>query len=323
MVRRDTQAGASRTPSRWLPRLASRIVLALLFGLGLGARGAGAMEVAVLLSAPEARGQRFVHALDAALAPGVHRLEVAGLAGGEADAALLGRADVVLAVGYAAAQRALQESSRPVFAVLVGLRDLERLKQEHPQRGLGAVVLDQPLERYLRLVRAVLPEAKRVGVLLGPDSTAQLQGQRLEVAPGQLQMDVQEVRQAADLVPALDHLLYAGDALLPLPDGLVSGPAAARTILLTSYRHRRPVFAHSAAYVTAGALAAVFSTPEQVAADVADLLATMKEPAGLMGKAYPPRRFDVAVNRAVARALGLVVADERVLRERIAKRGTQ
>jgi len=164
-----------------------------------------------------------------------------------------------------------------------------------------------------------LPEAKRVGVLLGPDSTAQMQGLRLEAVPGQLQMDVHEVRQAADLVPALDHLLFAGDALLPLPDGLVSGPAAARTILLTSYRHRRPVFAHSAAYVTAGALAAVFSTPEHIAVDVADLLAATSEPASLVRKVHSPRRFDVAVNRAVARALGLVVADEQVLRERVAQ----
>lgn len=315
------QAAVSRTLSRWLPRVALRIMLVLL--LGLGAHTAGAMEVAVLLSEPEGRGQRFVDALDAALAPGIHRLASAGLADGDIDAALLGRADVVLAVGQSAAKRALQESSRPVLAVLVGLRDVERLSREHPGRSLGAVVLDQPLERYLRLVRAVLPEAKRVGVLLGPDSTAQMQGLRLEAAPGQLQMDVHEVRQAADLVPALDHLLFAGDALLPLPDGLVSGPAAARTILLTSYRHRRPVFAHSAAYVTAGALAAVFSTPEHIAVDVADLLAATSEPASLVRKVHSPRRFDVAVNRAVARALGLVVADEQVLRERVAQGARQ
>jgi putative ABC transport system substrate-binding protein len=32
-----------------------------------------------------------------------------------------------------------------------------------------------------------------------------------------------------------------------------------------------------------------------------------------------PRRFEVAVNRAVARALGLAVANEQVLRERVAQ----
>lgn len=302
-------------------RVAAALAMLLLPVLGLSV--AHAMEVAVLVSEPGGRGQRFVEALDAALAPGVHRLAGAGLAGGEADTALLGRADLVLAVGHAAAERALRDSSRPVLAVLVGLRDLDRLKRAHPARDLGAVVLDQPLERHLRLVRAVLPDAKRVGVLLGPDSVVQLPGLQHAADALRLQADVHEVREVADLVPALDHLLFAGDALLPLPDGLVSGPAAARTILLTSYRHRRPVFAHSAAYVTAGALAAVFSTPEHVAVDVADLLAAAKEPAALVRKIHSPRRFDVAVNRAVARALGLVVADEQVLRERIADGGAQ
>lgn len=299
------------------------VVIAMFAWLpGLGVSAAQAMEVAVLLSEAEGRGQRFVEALDAALAPGVHRLLPAGVAGGDADAALLERADLVLAVGHAAAERALRESARPVLAVLVAQRDVDRLNRAHPERGLGALVLDQPLERHLRLVRAVLPDAKRVGVLLGPDSVTQLPSLNRAAAALQFQADVHEARQAADLVPALDHLLFAGDALLPLPDGLVSGPAAARTILLTSYRHRRPVFAHSAAYVTAGALAAVFSTPEHVAVDVADLLAGATEPSGLVRRIHSPRRFDVAVNRAVARALGLVVADEPALRERIAG-GTQ
>ncbi|WP_245538461.1 ABC transporter substrate-binding protein [Thauera phenylacetica] len=299
------------------------VVIAMFASLsGLGVSAAQAMEVAVLLSEAEGRGQRFVEALDAALAPGVHRLLPAGVAGGDADAALLERADLVLAVGHAAAERALRESARPVLAVLVALRDVDRLNRAHPERGLGALVLDQPLERHLRLVRAVLPDARRIGVLLGPDSVTQLPSLNRAAAALQFQADVHEARQAADLVPALDHLLFASDALLPLPDGLVSGPAAARTILLTSYRHRRPVFAHSAAYVTAGALAAVFSTPEHVAVDVADLLAGATEPSGLVRRIHSPRRFDVAVNRAVARALGLVVADEPALRERIAG-GTQ
>jgi putative tryptophan/tyrosine transport system substrate-binding protein len=321
MVKQGMRARASRLLADGL-RVA--VVIAMFAWLpGLGVSAAQAMEVAVLLSEAEGRGQRFVEALDAALAPGVHRLLAAGVAGGDADAALLERADLVLAVGHAAAERALRESARPVLAVLVALRDVDRLNRAHPERGLGALVLDQPLERHLRLVRAVLPDAKRIGVLLGPDSVTQLPSLNRAAAALQFQADVHEARQAADLVPALDHLLFAGDALLPLPDGLVSGPAAARTILLTSYRHRRPVFAHSAAYVTAGALAAVFSTPEHVAVDVADLLAGATEPSGLVRRIHSPRRFDVAVNRAVARALGLVVADEPALRERIANGGAQ
>lgn len=82
------------------------------------------------------------------------------------------------------------------------------------------------------------------------------------------------------------------------------------------------MFAHSAAYVTASALAAVFSTPEHVAVDVADLLAGATEPSGLVRRIHSPRRFDVAVNSRGGARAGVVVADEPALRERIAG-GTQ
>jgi len=49
---------------------------------------------------------------------------------------------------------------------------------------------------------------------------------------------------------------------------------------------------------------------------LADLLAGATEPSGLVRRIHSPRRFDVAVNRAVAHPLGLVVADEPALRER-------
>jgi ABC-type uncharacterized transport system substrate-binding protein len=102
----------------------------------------------------------------------------------------------------------------------------------------------------------------------------------------------------------------------------VSSPGAARTILLTSYRYRRPIFAFSSAYVSAGALAAVFSSAEHIASDIADLLGSESVRAGdvapLLSVLRFPERFDVAVNRTVARALGIVVPEEDVLRERVA-----
>jgi ABC-type uncharacterized transport system substrate-binding protein len=109
-------------------------------------------------------------------------------------------------------------------------------------------------------------------------------------------------------------VLRGSDAFIAIPDPLLSRPSSARTILLTSYRFQKPVIAFSRAYVEAGALAAVFSTPESVAADVASWLdagsgKTLKLP-GLRG----PASFEIAVNRQVARALGIRVPDDDELR---------
>ena len=91
-------------------------------------------------------------------------------------------------------------------------------------------------------------------------------------------------------------------------------------MLLTSYRVQRPLFAYSRAWVEAGALAAVFSTPATAIRDLLDWLD------GLDGledvRRLPPpsraRHFDLAVNTRVARALNLSVPDEDALRAAVA-----
>ena len=98
----------------------------------------------------------------------------------------------------------------------------------------------------------------------------------------------------------------------------MSSPSAARSILLTSYRFQKPIVAFSRAYVDAGALAAIFTTPEQVAADLIAWLRLQKDESVQLPPPRGPASFDIAVNRQVARALGLSVADDAELLRLIA-----
>ena len=72
-----------------------------------------------------------------------------------------------------------------------------------------------------------------------------------------------------------------------------------------SYRYNKPVIAYSKKYVDAGALAAVFSSPDNVAATVATTIAKQlqqdipKATAGTDHNQY----FSVALNRSVGRSL--------------------
>jgi ABC-type uncharacterized transport system substrate-binding protein len=234
----------------------------------------------------------------------------------------LSSAGLVLTTGALAAEIALRDTDRPVLMVLVGIREVQRLQAAYPARSVGAVVLDQPPERHMRLIRAILPEEARIGVLMGPESRFQEQAILRAAEDVGVVVELADIEDPKELVGALQAVLDKAGALLPLPDGLVSSPGAARTILLTSYRYRRPIFAFSSAYVSAGALAAVFSSAEHIASDIADLLGSESVRAGdvapLLSVLRFPERFDVAVNRTVARALGIVVPEEDVLRERVA-----
>lgn len=308
-----------RRPARggqWL-RLALWVLLCASMLAGL-APAAQALEVAVVLSAPEGPQRAFAEALQLALRPGSHRLLPAGSSADGLDARVIEGADLVIAAGIPAAEAVLRAHRRPVLAVLLGAAPFAELKRRHPGAEVAALVLDQPVERQLRLIAAALPAARRLGVLIGPDSGELAPQLDAAAAATGLELTPARIERSAQLVRVLETLLPDSGALLALPDGELSKPAAARTILLTSYRFRRPIFAFSAAYVEAGALAAVFSTPEQVAHDLADWLHALRPGRPRLKGAMPPVRFSVAVNRQVARALNLTIPAERDLLERIA-----
>lgn len=307
---------------RWASGLRPIAVVLFMSALLLGSPCAQALEVALLLSENKSSEQQFAEAFRAALKPGLHRVVAAGTVREGFKPEAISSADVVLASGTLAVETALRDFDRPVLAVLVGLREVKRLQDSYPDRRLGAVVLDQPPARHMRLVRSILPAESRLGVLIGPDSRF-LETEVVRAASNEgLVVEFGEVTDPKALIGTLQALLESAGALLPLPDGVVSSPSAARAILLTSYRYKRPIFAFSSAYVTAGALAAVFSTPEHIGNDVADLFADSAARAGgvgaLVSEVRFPERFDVAVNRTVARALAIAVPEDEVLRERVA-----
>ena len=81
---------------------------------------------------------------------------------------------------------------------------------------------------------------------------------------------------------------------------------------MSSYRHRKPVVAFSKAFVSAGALAALYTTPAQLGRQTADIL--LASSSGLPPASYPTQ-FAVAINHDVAHALGLNIPDEATVRQ--------
>jgi putative tryptophan/tyrosine transport system substrate-binding protein len=186
-----------------------------------------------------------------------------------------------------------------------------------PARGrpISAAVLDQPLERQVALLKRALPQALRIGVLPGPQTRPQLD--RLESvvrAHGRQLVRAAPVDAPEQIYPALRDVLVGSDVLLALPESLIYHPGSLQNILLTTYRARVPLVAFSAAYVKAGALLAVYSTPAQVAEMAAEMAR-----AKLGGRSLPPvqspRSFAVAANPKVAASLGLQLDTADVIAE--------
>ncbi len=230
----------------------------------------------------------------------------------------------VVAVGIAAL-RGMQElfagdaTPPPLLAILVPRLAFERIADQARLRAgsLAAVFLDQPPARQLELIRLALPEVRNVGILVSGESSGHIPALEKAAKERGMQLVIAQVGQSG-LYSALQSLLPDVEVLLALPDPAVFNSESAANILTAAYRRQVPLAGFSPAYVKAGALLALYSTPAQMGARGGELLRQ-----ALPGKPLPPsqwpREYVVAVNQDVARSLGLAL-DELQLAEQLRQR---
>lgn len=229
------------------------------------------------------------------------------------------RADLIVAVGTEATRASLRRgSTTPLVATLLPRQAYERALADasgsRPRSAVTAVFLDQPISRQLAFARQLLPDRRRIGVLTGPETRASLPQLKHTAASHGFSIESEEVEGETTLVPALNQLLPRSDLLFAQPDSQVYRRDNIRAILLTSYRFQRPVIGFSQAMVTAGALAAIYSTPSQMARQVADLVKPLHPDSPSLPPPQPPATFAIAINANVAQALGLNIPDEPTIR---------
>ena len=96
--------------------------------------------------------------------------------------------------------------------------------------------------------------------------------------------------------------------LLTLPDPVVLNSKTVQSVLLTAYMRKIPVVSYSPAYVRAGALMAVNSSPAELGRHVAEKLVDLdSRNYWNLDKPEYPKYFSVALNERVARSLGIVI----------------
>lgn len=219
-------------------------------------------------------------------------------------------------------QQAMPELAKvPIMATLVPKTGYEVLAAKATGPS-SAVWLDQPLERYLALLRLAMPERQRLGVLFGPDSEAWKPALLKAAAAQGLSVHHATLHaQGDDLYAVLRTVLDEAQVLLALPDNQVFNPASLQNILIAAYRQRVPLVTYAPGHVKAGATLALYATPTQVAVQAAASLRNQ-----LAGRGWLPARgtdkFTVAVNAQVGRSLGLAMLEPEALMDALRRQET-
>jgi len=295
--------------ARWL--LQSILLLGWFVPVGYAADG---LRVLLVLSDSNALYQTFANTYRQNLPADIHLhlLQRAEDFDGQ-------QADLVVTVGVKAAERVAMKTTLPMLAVMIPSHSYAELLAKRPGNKLtSAIFIDQPWHRQVGFLRAVLPERRKIGVLYSADTRLEIPALRSELTDHGFMLIGSALGRDDDLFTRLEAVLAAGEVLLAVPDSAIYSSNNIRNILLSSYRRSIPLVGFSQSYVRAGALCAIFSTPEQLAAQASRTTASFAQTRKLPDAQYPAF-YDIAVNQEVARTLGLTIKPAELLRLQLEK----
>lgn len=300
---------------QWLRSL----LLGLAFGL-LGSVAQAQVKVVIVSSGSSAAYMEAVQELISQLVQGglspydIRRLTVPEWS---AQSVQQRQSRLYVALGtQATTALAASKVSAPVLAALLPRSSFERVLSSSGRKASAdftAIYLDQPLQRQLAMIRLALPQAKRLGVLWGPDSWSQAPALRSLADANGLTMSEAGLEGDFNVFPDLQQVINGSDVFLALADPQVFNSGSIQNILLTTFRAGVPVVAFSPAYVRAGALLALHVPPAQVGRQVGALVLSALRGQLLPEQPVESNDFEVSVNEHVARALNLSL-DAKALR---------
>ena len=227
------------------------------------------------------------------------------------------RAELIITLGIKAAEY-LEYSTKDIPVIHSYITEFQyRQHASHPHHY--AVLLDQPPQRYLAFIDALLGSGK-IAILSTENS--RLPDSALEPADTRTSGRVQQQLYASkdNLINAIRDLLMDNDVLLSLPDPQIYNQQSLKGILLTSYRQNKPVISYSPAHVKSGALAAIYASPQQIGDQVAGLVNKfLTDPDYRPEASYYASDFTITINQRVANSLQLDIPDIETLQKNLKK----
>jgi ABC-type uncharacterized transport system substrate-binding protein len=318
---------------KWLSVLSSKnvrgpcLLLCIFVGPVLAASPEKPTNIAFVISKASSAYQQVVSGAESNLLEQNNQYSFVSMVQGDhskIDRALQS-ADLIVTVGAGATEAVVGKApSQPVIAALITDSAFSAIVQKYYgsrdqalASGLSVICLDQPVKRSIKLSKLLVPSASNVGLMLGPASSSKLEEFGRHVTETGMEPILVSVNTRDNPIKTLEPIIKRSDVFIPVPDSRLINIATAKWILQLSYRHKVPVVAYSKAYLSAGALAAVYTSPENVAQQVFELIVKYENSEGSAGAAHMPAYFSVEFNTNVAEHLGIRLQDKQFYLDRL------
>ena len=228
--------------------------------------------------------------------------------------------DFIVTIGAIASETVMKSKPvQPVLSVLITDSAFNLLTKKYYGSNMqayaanvSAICLDQPFQRSIRLAKLILPEAKIAGVMTGPSSKKREDDFAQYVTDANMVPKMINIGLEDNPIHLLEPIIKRSDVFIPVPDNRRVNIATAKWILQLSYRYKVPVIAYSKTYLDAGALAAIYSSVENVAQQTAEFIDN--EFLGDTGGSHTAAYFSISFNSSVASNLNIDLKSEQFYR---------
>lgn len=193
-----------------------------------------------------------------------------------------------------------------------------RIQSTNYTSAQSDLITEQPACKHLQLVQALNPRWTTIGVLSSINSIEATAELTICAIKYNLNLQLYAIADESDLLTTLETAVENNQVLLAIVDPLIYNSRTVKNILLTSYRHRKPVIGYSDSFVQAGAIAAVYTSPETAGDDAVNILSDFfANNWQFKHQTHTPSDFEVSTNARVAASLDLALPDRRTIIKRI------
>ena len=183
---------------------------------------------------------------------------------------------------------------------------------------VGGVSLEQPSNRLTLLAKLIRPDLKSIGVVLGPNSKDKNNYLQKKTAQVGSNLQVANIMLNSNPVKKLRNIFRKSQVLIVFPDKANFNRSLARWVIALSYKHQVPVISYSKKYTDAGALISLYSNPQQIGKQTAEIaLSYLDNNSKQPRKLAVPKYFDLAINKSVKHALNLSFPAKDVLLKKL------
>ena len=234
---------------------------------------------------------------------------------GETLSTVNNNTDLIIGIGSAGIQSANDHYPETKKLFISTAPNKYRLNKNKNKKD-AILYMTQSYCRQIQLIKQLNRHWKTISILNGQKNP--VNSELLQQCANKYEIKIVTVNVTVkqNLTNKIKHALTHSDVLLALPDSNIYNSKTVKNILLTSYRHRKPVIAFSKSFVYAGALASVHSNIEQITQSASRLIEQYFDSGSQFTHSINyPDNFDIDINKQVFKALDITIPDMEKLKQ--------